>query len=129
MHMTPEQKIKWAILNLAAIWNKTPAPVVTDENIDKLYQELVDVDGHWDAKEEIRTSGEETKIPCTEYSRHYECESVAAEMPDGTWVGWTHWHGGGKHSNPSSIDWMDKAYNVSLKEEEKIVIVREFSKQ
>jgi hypothetical protein len=128
MHMTPEQKIKWAILNLAAVFNHTPQLEVTDKNIDELYQKLVDVDGHWDAKEEIRNSGEETKIPCTEYSRHYDCDEVAAIMPDGTWVGWAHWHGGGKHSEPSVINWMDKAYNVAVKEEEKVVIVREFSK-
>ena len=127
--MTPEQKIKWAILNLAATYNHTPQLVVTDENIDKLYQELVDSGGHWDAKEEIRTSGEKTKIPSTEYSRHYDWDEIAAITPDGTWVGWTYWHGGGKHSDPGSIDWMNKAYNVAVKEEEKVVIVREFSKQ
>lgn len=127
--MTPEQKIKWAILNLAAKYNHTPQLEVTGENIDKLYQELVDAGGHWDAKEEIRGSGEVTNIPCRESSRHYECDSVAAKMPDGTWVGWTYWHGGGHHGEPSAINWMDKAYNVNVVEQEKVVLVREFSKQ
>jgi len=96
--MTPEQKLKWAILLRARELAGMPPENVTAENVDELYDSLVNADGHWDAQEEVRNSGEKVDVPCTEYSRHYECDSVAAQMPDGSWVGWTYWYGGGKHS-------------------------------
>lgn len=125
--MTPTQKIKWAILLAAAEWAKKPAPVVTDENIDELYGQLVEEGDHWDVKNEIRCSGTETGLPC-DYSRHYESEAVAAQMPDGSWVGWTYWYGGGKHGEPEAIDWMEDAYDVTCSEEEKLVVVWTFEK-
>lgn len=64
-----------------------------------------------------------------EYSRHYESMSVAKKMGDGSWVGWTYWYGGGKHGQPESIDWISDAYELDCKEEEKVVIVREFTKK
>ena len=127
--MTPEQKLKWAILMVAWAWEKHPPEDVTAENVDELYDELVRADGHWDAMEEVRNSGEEVDVPGSEYSRHYECDSVAAQMPDGSWVGWTYWYGGGKHGEPSAIDWMDKAYDLNCKEEEKMIMVRTFTKK
>ena len=36
--MTPEQKIQWVVLNLNAKWDEKPAPDVTVENIDELYE-------------------------------------------------------------------------------------------
>ena len=36
--MTPEQKIKHAILNIVAKWADAPAPDVTAENVDELYE-------------------------------------------------------------------------------------------
>lgn len=125
--MTPEQKIKWAILIQAAMWSKRDVPEVNTENVDALYDNLVEKDGHWDARNEIRSSGIETGLPCN-YSRHYESDAVAAQMPDGSWVGWTYWHGGGKHGEPDAIDWMDSAYDLNCTEEEKIVTVRTFTK-
>ena len=125
--MTPTQKIKWAILELTATWAKTPLPTVTSENIDEMYEQLVANGEHWDAMNEIRCRGTETGLQC-EYSRHYESDAVAAQMPDGTWVGWTYWHGGGKHGQPAAIDWMDSAYDVDCTEEEKMVVVRTFAK-
>ncbi len=126
--MTPEQKIKHAILDLAARWSKEPIAVdVTADNVDELYQALVDADEHWDARNEIRGSGVETGLQCPS-SRHYESEAVAAKMPDGSWVGWTCWYGGGKHGEPEAVDWMDEAYFLDCKEEEKMVIVRTFTK-
>jgi len=125
--MTPEQKIKWAILLQAAVWAKEPAPEVTAENVDDLYEALVEADNHWDARNEIRSSGVETNLP-SEFSRHYESEAVAARMPDGSWVGWTYWYGGGKHGEPNAIDWMEDAYDLNCTEEEKMVVVRTFTK-
>lgn len=106
---------------------KKPLQQITGENIDELYAALVVEGKHWDAKNEIRNSGTETGLPC-EFSRHYESEAVAAKMPDGSWVGWTYWYGGGKYSEPEAIDWMEEAYNLDCIEEEKLVVVRTFTK-
>lgn len=125
--MTPEQKLKWAILNKAAEFSKTPEPAATESNVDGLYDALREADGHWDAQNEVRCSGTDTGLEA-EYSRHYESDAVAAKMPDGSWVGWTYWHGGGKHSEPEAMDWMNSAYNLNCKEEEKTVTVRTFTK-
>lgn len=125
--MTPEQKIKWAILRQAAMWAKETDPKITAENVDDLYEKLVEAGEHWDAKNEIRSSGIETGLSC-DYSRHYESDAVAAQMPDGSWVGWTYWYGGGKHGEPEAIDWMEDAYEVNCVEEEKMVVVRTFAK-
>jgi hypothetical protein len=125
--MTPEQKIKWAILNTAAEFEGEPLPEVTAENVDELYQSLRDSDRHWDAECDVRGSGIATGLPCPS-SRHYECKAIAAKMPDGSYVGWNYWYGGGKHGEPSEMDWMEDAYAVECVEEEKMVLVRTFTK-
>jgi len=126
--MTPEQKIKWAILLKALAWGGAPVPErVTTEDIDKLYSDLVAQDGHWDAKNEIRSGVRETGLPC-DWSPHYESKSVAAPMPDGSWVGWTYWYGGGKHGEPEAVDWMEDAYELDYSEEKKVVVVHSFTK-
>jgi hypothetical protein len=124
MKMTPEQKIKWAILNKNALWAKKPMPKVTAENIDDLYE---NEECTGDAEDEIRGGEVNTKLDC-ETSRHYESNAVAALMPDGSWVGWTYWYGGGKHSDPDSIDWMDESYDIEIKEKEVTKMVRTFTK-
>lgn len=123
--MTPEQKIKHAILTVAAQQAGKIAPEVTDETIDDLYDEAED--DCYDFEYELRQGEIETGLPC-EYSRHYEAKAVAAKMPDGSWVGWTYWYGGGKHGEPEAIDWMDEAYDLACVEEEKLVTVRTFTK-
>ena len=125
--MTPEQKIKHAIINRSAEWNDEKPPVININNVDDTYENLVEKDEHWDALYEMREGQVETCIP-SESSRHYESKSVAMQAPDGTWVGWTYWYGGGKHAEPDAIDWMDVAYDLDCKEEEKVVVVREFTK-
>lgn len=129
MTLTPQQKIKHLILNLRARFAKEPEPEVTAENVDALYEELDNnEDGRLiDARNEIRQGGEKTGLPRRYHSRHYECEEVATKAPDGSWVGWTHWHGGGKHGEPEAIDWMDDAYDVTCTEQEKMVVVRTFA--
>lgn len=122
--MNPEQKIKHLVLNKLAVWASQPLPTVTAENVDELYDDQEEVQ---DASEEVRSGEVETGLDA-QYSRHYESKSVAAQAPDGTWVGWTYWYGGGKHSEPEAIDWMDEAYNLDCTEEEKMVVVRTFVK-
>lgn len=123
--MTPEQKLKHMILNLLADWETQPRPAVTAENVDELYGALEETP--YDARNEIRSSGVETGLKC-DWSRHYESKAVAAQAPDGTWVGWTYWYGGGKHGEPEGIDWMDKAYDLTVTEEPKTIIHRTFVK-
>jgi hypothetical protein len=123
--MTPEQKIKHLILLRFAELDRAPiAEEITADNIDRLYEET---DEKWDAISEVREGEVETHLP-GEYSRHYESKQVAAKAPDGSWVGWTYWYGGGKHGEPESIDWMDEAYDVICVEEEKTVVVQTFAK-
>lgn len=128
--MTPEQKIKSAILIVAIRHGSVDVPKtpLTAENVDKIYDDVEGDDYNLqDAREEVRCSGIETGLQC-QCSRHYESEAVAAQMPDGTWVGWTHWYGGGKHGEPEAIDWMDGAYDLNCQEEEKLIVVRTFTK-
>jgi hypothetical protein len=129
MSMTPEQKIKWAILEQAVACGSIVVPEpITADNIDNFYEELLVMPSrHWDYVSEFRESGTPTGLQC-EFSRHYESDAVAAQMPDGTWVGWTYWYGGGKHGEPEAIDWMGQAYFVDCHEEEKMMVVQTFTK-
>lgn len=128
--MTPEQKIKHAVLLRYESWNDdVNFPEITAANVDDLYG-ATDGDDYelQDARNEIRGGAVETGIKC-DWSRSYESKAVAAKMPDGTWVGWTYWYGGGKHGEPEAIDWMDEAYDLTVAEEEKVVTVRTFQRQ
>ena len=127
--MTPEQKIKWAAMKIDADWQKEVLPHFDESNFDDLWDNFVEKDLQWDALSEIRPGEFETDIPSKEWSRHYEQKEVAAKMPDGSYVGWTYWYGGGKHGEPESIDWMCDAYNVKCIEEKMVVVVRTFSKE
>lgn len=130
--MTPQQKLKWAILLTLATRRKRDLGPITAQNVDQLYDER-DNDGSGelqDARNEIRCSGEDTDLPVVHpnymLSRHYDSKSVAAMMPDGTWVGWIYWYGGGKFGDPDSIDWIDGAYDVDCTEKPVTIIQRSF---
>lgn len=120
--MTPTQKIKWLVLDTLARWRKTAPPPYPCPNVDDLYDAEKESGDRYDAIEEVRCSGEDTGFP-TGVSRNYESDAVAKNLPDGTWVGWTYYHGGGKHSDPGSIPWMEDAYNVTSHEETRVVRV------
>ena len=126
--MTPVQKLKWAILLKAVAFENIADPgAITAENVDQLYD---DNNQNWelqDARNEIRCTCQETDFP-TPLSRHYECNSVAARMPDGSWVGWNYWYGGGKHGEPEAIDWMSDAYDLTCTEEQVMTTKRTFTK-
>lgn len=120
--MTPTQKIKWMVLNTVARWRETAPPPYPCPNVDELYA-VADESGYrHDALEEVRCSGEETGLPA-DGSRNYEVTAVAKNLPDGTWVGWSYYYGGGKHSNPGAIPWMEDAYTVTAHEETRVVRV------
>jgi hypothetical protein len=118
--MTPSQKIKWLILDLDRKWQGyLPLPYPC-ENIDELFDEHEELT---DAINELRGIGMATNIPAP-FSRHYERDSVALQLPDCTFVGWTYWYGGGKHGNAEEIDWIDTAYDVELVSTKEIVTVK-----
>ena len=125
--MTAEQKIKALVLMRWRAWGYD-VPALTKDTINGMWEELRKVDDLRDARNEVRCSGSNTGLPCREVSRNYESEEVAAQMPDGSWVGWTFWHGGGKHGEPDAIHWIPFAYDVTCAEEQKMVTVRTFAK-
>lgn len=107
--MNALQKLKWMILVSLDRQVKTP---ITADNVDALYEVASDDDDDAHGIQNgMREGTENTNLPCG-YSRHYESRSVASRAPDGSWVGWTYWYGGGKHGQPQSIDWMEEAYDV-----------------
>ena len=121
--MKPQNKIRWAIIERAYTWIGKDLPEMpeTDEEMEELYYKLDDEeypDEMQDARDDIRGSGEETNIPERKWLGHYESKEVAAEMNDGSWVGWTYWYG-----EPEAIDWIEDAYDVTRKTETRIVNV------
>lgn len=123
--MTPSTKLKYAILNLDAQWQGEELPTHLSESaVLDLWDEHECIQ---DAMYEIRGSGTPTGLHSPS-SRHYESESVAVQCPNGEWVGFTYWYGGGKHGNPEEIDWIEYAYDVHCTEERKMVVVQTFEK-
>ena len=125
MTMTAEQKVKWLILLQYRKWVPGSIDIISEETIDDMYEELSGYDHLVDAKEEVRCSGVITDLPCP-YSRHYDSDSVASQLPDGSWVGWTYWYGGGKWGCPEEIEWIGNSYVLSCTEKEVMKIEREF---
>lgn len=127
--LTPVQKVKYLILarhldfsdDRFSGYLSSPSQVAVD------YEAFSDDDGFWDVQNEVREGEIETHLKC-DWSRHYESKAVAAKLPDGSWVGWTYWYGGGKHGEPEAIDWIGDAYDLNCVEEEKLVVVRTFAK-
>lgn len=125
MKFTAEQLIKYCILAYNADYENTLLlSDLSPEQVEDLYDEAECLQ---DDIYEVRVAGVETDIE-PERSRHYESKSVAMAAPNGQWVGWTCWYGGGKHGEPEEIEWISKAYLLDVLEEEKLVIVRTFSK-
>lgn len=121
--MTPEQRIKRQILINADMHAKDGVRIeITADNVDELFDEANE---NWELQDDIsefRCSGAETPEIPAPYSRHYESDSVARQLDDGSWVGWTYWYGGGKHGEPDAIEWMDDAYDVEIFETKTIVV-------
>ena len=87
--MTPEQKLKYAIIARACEIDRIEPPQYPCDNVDLLWDaafaEDRKSDSIYDAMEEVRTSGDETQLHSLRgHSRHYESDAVAMQMPDGT---------------------------------------------
>ncbi|WP_244097750.1 hypothetical protein [Burkholderia anthina] len=46
---------------------------------------------------------------------------MAAQAPDGSWVGWNYWYGGGKHGEPEAVEWIEDAYDVRVTGERTVI--------
>jgi hypothetical protein len=115
--MTAVEKLKQKILQ---VWNGQLQS--TPEQISDEWNKFTDSDEYWEVLDELRCGECETELE-SPHSRYYESKSVAAEMVDGTWVGWTYWYGGGKHGEPSSMEWVNEAYFVEMTEVPTVVKV------
>ena len=127
--MTAHQKVKALVLLHIRGWGNEVEPI-NKESLDEAWDSFAEGDCEdtlRDAVNDIRGGQAETGFTCP-VSRHFEAKSVGAKLPDGSWVGWTHWHGGGKHGEPEAIDWISDAYDIACTEEQQIVTVRIFAK-
>lgn len=123
MKYTPEQLIKiTALIEAEGIDFRN---CTTEDDLEETFEEHCDA--LYEALCEFRNGEVETKLP-SQYSRHYECYEVAAQMFNGQWVGWTYWYGGGKHGEPEAIDWMSGAYFLDVTEKEVLQTVRTYTK-
>lgn len=131
--MTPAQAIYTHILAGVAIeeWEEAGIdvpPRIPPEEAEALYNELNKHVHLGDSLEELRCSGVQTHVKGGPWGRHYECEEVGARLSCGRWVGWTYWHGGGKHGEPEGIPWIEEAYFLDVEESEEWVMVRKFER-
>lgn len=128
--MDAYQKLQWLIVNKALEFLGDEKELAyPNENIGEKYESMEadpeECDCLYDAINEIRCSGFESLVE-PPWSRHYESSSMASQLPDGTWVGWTYWYGGGNHGEPESMPWINDAYDVTCEKE--IVEVHKFTK-
>lgn len=125
--MTPKHKIMATILLQGIESGKIVDDIgeLTDDTVEGVFTDYFDaiIDEFFEFREgEFPTPG-----ICKRWSRHYETTGVAAQMFDGSYVGWTYFTGGGKHGEPAEEPWIEDAYDLNCVEEEKLMIVRTFS--
>lgn len=125
-NFTPKQYIEAQITLDSGVCEDKNQPLSMDELLE-LYSSDDNEDDIYDARDGFREGSFETKIRAPRI-RYYESKSVAA-LCNGVWVGWTYYYGGGKHGEPQSIDWMEDAYFLDVKEEQKMVTIQTFTKK
>ena len=108
--MTATEKLKQKLVFMATGETLTEVAQINDN-----FEDLKGTSELGDAMSELRGGEEETGLPC-EWDRNYESKAVAAQMLDGTYVGWTYWYGGGKHGDPDRKSWIKEAYDVAVEE-------------
>lgn len=105
--LTAPQKLKWHIMKECEAWPEGEEAV--GEFIDNAWDlQKKNLDWRW-----MNAQGQKTSFR-GEYSRNYSCEILATEMPDGSWVAWPHWYGGGKHGDSESIPWIEDAFDIEV---------------
>lgn len=129
--LTAPQKCKYLVLVTLNRWRKNEMPEFeSGEELDALYKhEEENDDGYFqDARNESRNGTEASDIAVTEHCRHYEIDAHVSELPDGSWVGWWHFYGGGKHGEPDAYDWVGNSFDVKHTSEVVTVTKHHFSK-
>lgn len=123
--LSPAQKIKYHILSQlykdehCSQCSSVSLDKLDASNIDYVYASFweFDRDAVEQEEDEFRCSGIETDIE-PDWSRTYESRSMARELSDGSFVGWTYYYGGGKHGEPESMIWMERAYDLTVEKVE-----------
>lgn len=126
--LTAPQKCMYLVLARLFTWTKRELPAFkSGAEVQELYEtEAAADDGHFqDAREEVRQSGVQAHGIETPSSRHYEIDAQVDNLPGGVWVGWWYLHGGGKHSEPGSYDWVGNAFDVEA--EPKVVTTTHYT--
>lgn len=128
--LTAPQKCRYLVLVKLNEWRKTKMPdIASAEALDEIFeQEDSDDDGSFQDARNERRYGIEAEGIETPYSRHYEIDAHAAELPDGSWIGWWHLHGGGKHGEPEAYDWVSEAFDLNHEAEVVTVTKHVFTK-
>tara|TARA_R110000772_G_scaffold249530_2_gene363975 strand:- start:89485 stop:89895 length:411 start_codon:yes stop_codon:yes gene_type:complete len=128
MKITAPNAIKRELIELAGL--KIHGEILnTNEQIEACYSknEQFDTGALQDTRNDFREGQEETGIQAL-FSRNCETKSVAYFLKDGTWVGWTYYYGGGKHSYADEIEWVENAYYLECDSVERVVEVKVFTK-
>lgn len=100
----------------------------TADDVDELWNVMrADYpDTMQDAQNEVRCMGRKTGL-ATPASRHMEVDAVAILTPFNQWVGFNHWHGGGKHADAEEIEWLSGSYWVQAETDQVLRLELKFS--
>lgn len=116
--LTAPQKLKMTIMA-----KSKGLSIMDGDAIDKMWKVDAEEYGNWrDSEYEVRGGDFVTGLDA-DYCRGYESQAVGMKMFDGSFVGWSYFHGGGNHSDPDSIPWIEDAYDLDYKEETQVVKV------
>ena len=91
------------------------ALILETSNITDLLSKKDEVcEDYWnDYMNDFRCNGSFSGLPSKNSSRHYEVDFVYALVFDRV-IGWDYWHGGGKHGEPSAMDWLSSAEFLAI---------------
>lgn len=126
--MTPQQKIYWLVFNKLSQYLGLPPPPYPYPNIEEAIEKYLGTDVLQVAISVVRHQGVQTDLTSPS-SRNYETSELAAKLPDGSWVGWTYYYGGGKHGCPEDVPWMEYSYDVQCDAYEKVKTVLYFKRK
>lgn len=111
IYMTPRQKI---IKTIMLSNEETEHLTITEKNIEELFTKYRSI-----LAEDINNFHEgeiETQVTPEKDNRYKDEKSVASEMFDGSWVGWTYYCWGGKYIVGKPFEWMNNAYDLDKKQ-------------
>lgn len=126
--MTPQQKIKWLIIDTYNAFSGLPAPLYPLTEKDELKYDSAAPYKYLHAKEEVRCSGIYAKHLGKSPSLDYIVHLYAHELPDGSWVCWPYYIPKDFYSgNCAELPWEEHAQHGEWVEKERIELVSVFS--